>query len=486
MPDKYFGRSPKREFTLKPSSIYAPQREKLIFQEPETEREADSEPKDQVKNTPVVIRGERHPNFDVLPDEDEVDLNNIIAGQRFKNYKELCAALHEKEKTGTSKIAQLKRWERFFSYEREGQGYRITDIYETPQSPVSFSQYYDYLHKSLLFLFDSLRDKSQPSPDGGLVLSFSKSALMRYLGLVNGDYSSANVAALNKTAESIEKQAQEAIETGVPLYDLPSNKTAPLTEKEHWVDYFEKEFFKETNSFITGILERSLNKLEARRNLYYSKTFHLIDKAGNPRPAITKEKNTIYRIQSEVLRELGFSSETDAITHGQWKAYYDQTQKRVAKELNIHNYYNAYEITVIERTLERDIKALKAQGEEAFFVNGPALTLNSRVVNALRDKSAREVNKFVEGELAPCKKEAILRHCLAEKPQLSVKHFQEKIREAGNIYSDRNKTLIDLYVDLRGFEPSETDWKKRTGLDRYPPQEHTNVITTEEIVSESP
>lgn len=44
-----------------------------------------------------------------------MDLNNLV-GQTYK-YKELCALLGEKELGGDSKKAQLKRWERLFSWE---------------------------------------------------------------------------------------------------------------------------------------------------------------------------------------------------------------------------------------------------------------------------------------------------------------------------------------------------------------------------------
>lgn len=49
-------------------------------------------------------------------------------------YKELCQIMNDKERSGDSKRAQLKRWEQFFEWEKpKPQIYRVTNIYETPK-----------------------------------------------------------------------------------------------------------------------------------------------------------------------------------------------------------------------------------------------------------------------------------------------------------------------------------------------------------------
>ena len=50
-----------------------------------------------------------------------INTNALKTNQIFKNYKELCEYLDEPIKTGKSKQLQLKDWERYFSYEKEGQ-----------------------------------------------------------------------------------------------------------------------------------------------------------------------------------------------------------------------------------------------------------------------------------------------------------------------------------------------------------------------------
>ena len=61
-----------------------------------------------------------------------INTNALKTNQTFKNYKELCEYLDEPIKTGKSKQLQLKDWERYFSYEKEGKKVKYirgTDIY---------------------------------------------------------------------------------------------------------------------------------------------------------------------------------------------------------------------------------------------------------------------------------------------------------------------------------------------------------------------
>ncbi len=54
----------------------------------------------------------------------------IKRGQTFRNYKELCKYLEEKERTGSAKKAQLKRWGCLFAWHKEGQRIVIDEVYE--------------------------------------------------------------------------------------------------------------------------------------------------------------------------------------------------------------------------------------------------------------------------------------------------------------------------------------------------------------------
>ena len=63
----------------------------------------------------------------------ELYTSKLNANQTFKNYKELCAFLGEEPKKANSKKAQLKEWERYFSFDKVGQKIIITEVFSTPQ-----------------------------------------------------------------------------------------------------------------------------------------------------------------------------------------------------------------------------------------------------------------------------------------------------------------------------------------------------------------
>lgn len=59
--------------------------------------------------------------------------SKLYTNQIFKNYKELCNYINEEPKKANSKVAQLKEWERYFSFRKEGQKIIITEVFDTPK-----------------------------------------------------------------------------------------------------------------------------------------------------------------------------------------------------------------------------------------------------------------------------------------------------------------------------------------------------------------
>ena len=57
-------------------------------------------------------------------------MKKINEGQIFKNYKKLCEYLEEPVKTGKSKQLQLKDWNRFFNWHKEGNQFVVDKVYD--------------------------------------------------------------------------------------------------------------------------------------------------------------------------------------------------------------------------------------------------------------------------------------------------------------------------------------------------------------------
>ena len=61
-----------------------------------------------------------------------MNLENIQAGMRVPNYRKLCELLEESVEAGNSKKSQLRKWEQFFSYQKDKNTFIITEIYNVP------------------------------------------------------------------------------------------------------------------------------------------------------------------------------------------------------------------------------------------------------------------------------------------------------------------------------------------------------------------
>lgn len=61
-----------------------------------------------------------------------MNIKNLKEGQVVKNYKELCLLIEEENLAGNSKKSQLKEFERFIKYHKEGNKFVIEEIYEEP------------------------------------------------------------------------------------------------------------------------------------------------------------------------------------------------------------------------------------------------------------------------------------------------------------------------------------------------------------------
>ena len=72
----------------------------------------------------------------------KLDTNVIKKGQIFKNYKELCSYLGEPVyQGGKQRQLQLKDWERYFSYKKEGYKFIITEVFDTPKEKIDKRSY---------------------------------------------------------------------------------------------------------------------------------------------------------------------------------------------------------------------------------------------------------------------------------------------------------------------------------------------------------
>ncbi len=225
--------------------------------------------------------------------EKSLDTEKLYIGQTVKNYKEMCSLLGEEVTTGKGKIYQLKDWKRYFDYEKSGQSFTITEIYDTPlpvndkRSQGNNSIYVDYIMYLLMFYFSRREGNTEV---------FYKIQLYKLLGMVNSRYS-----------ERVFKNERDKI----------VDKLNSVTK------YDVIDFYKRVPPKLEKILFTALNNLKRRCLLEYFEEYEIIEEGiiGDASQRISRlatndEIKQIVDIKYEVLEHMGFND--------MWQVYYSK------------------------------------------------------------------------------------------------------------------------------------------------------------------
>lgn len=144
----------------------------------------------------------------------EIDTSKLVIGMIIKNYKEMCQLFEEEVKTGEAKKSQLKNWKRYFDWEKDGQKFIITDIYDTPLPKEDLrrkgnnSIYKNYIELILLQYL---------SKQEGYRKTFTKRNWLELLGMINNKYGKEPKNKLKQLDYSINDQE-------ITLFYIRSNK----------------------------------------------------------------------------------------------------------------------------------------------------------------------------------------------------------------------------------------------------------------------
>lgn len=109
------------------------------------------------------------------------DCSRLLSGMTVKNYKELCTLLGQPVLNGNAKKSQLREWERYFEYEKQGQAFYINYVRAAPMPTektykVRNGLYVGYIELLLLEYLTS---------NEGREVALTKKELYQLLGMAN-------------------------------------------------------------------------------------------------------------------------------------------------------------------------------------------------------------------------------------------------------------------------------------------------------------
>lgn len=210
----------------------------------------------------------------IVQDILSIDTSNLSIGMTIKNYKVLCELLGQQVKSGKSRKYQLEDFNRYFEWEKSGQAFVITDIYDTPLTKedkrrLGNNSIYVQCIEVILLQYLSKQE--------GYTRTFTKRMWWEMLGITNHKY--------GRVSEN------------------------QLKNLDYSVTQFEiKHFYQRCNKKLEQILFSALNSLKNRKLIMYEIQTVIVenDKNGKERYFLASDDDNknILQVERHVLHNI--------------------------------------------------------------------------------------------------------------------------------------------------------------------------------------
>lgn len=312
-------------------------------------------------------------------------IQELKEGQVIKNYKELCEVLGEKPKVGKSKQLQLKKFDRYFEYTREGNKYIITKIYDKKKKKEdnrggNNKVYVEDFER--LMIYNLYKDKSE-------MKLLSKNAIFKLMDLCNDNYivGRGNISKLSELLEVPKKSIYEFYDTnggkllGVVERNLKALRSKSLITYENVMCVAKEEVTIATNELNEPIIYKG--DLVKNINTVY-------------REATKEERQIIIKYEEDIKRELGAIDNKEVYLKGKWKEYKNKVEKKLCDSgMNIKYYFDSYRITYNHDRIERAYKELEL---DSIVEQDIKNDMNSKVVKSceksIKTRHTKSMNKI--------------------------------------------------------------------------------------------
>lgn len=313
-------------------------------------------------------------------------IENLKVGQVIKNYKSLCEILEiEAKKSGSnSHKAQLKEFNRYFEFEKQGHKYIITKIYENPKERIdnrmngNNTVFSDDIEKLILNILASSKDDT---------ITIARGQLYKALCMCNENYLLGR-SNISKLSEIIELPKSAIYE----FYDNNSSKLRDTVERNlrrlrsralitwnNTITVAVTEVEIEYNEFGEPIFDKRTKSIR-----YKTKTVHrLADKF---------EKKAILKYEHEVLKEMGIDTIQKVFLLGKWKYFKQQVEDKLRENnTNIDYYYDTYTITFNNEDVKNYVKKLSDNSIKDIKNN-----INYNMIESIKKSTMRRHNKAIK------------------------------------------------------------------------------------------
>lgn len=312
-----------------------------------------------------------------------MNLENICEGLIVKNYKEMCALLEETVKGGDSKKSQLKEWERYMAYHKEGNKFIVDEVYcesdikeKQDNRGLCNNAYGDDLKTLILCILAASENIDE--------LTIPTTLLLKQLHMVNVNY-------------SIGRRNQEKLSKLMCMDEIYIN-----------------EFYNTTHTNLQNSVETALKQLVKMKLIDWNIIKMVCKKKANFKinevneivigenmkpvytvkesyePATKEEGLFIMDVERLTLLEFGCDSVSEIFKSGRATEYYNKVNEIIRNKTNIIYYFNAYNITYNSKNI---FDKLSSMGVNASVLRS---NINKMVQDKMVDNAVKRNDKALD------------------------------------------------------------------------------------------
>lgn len=259
----------------------------------------------------------------------------------FKSYRSLCAFLGEEIKGGDSKKSQIKEWERYFQFHKDGNKFIIDEVYDEPREKEDGRVGAGVFSSQIQILLLNLLVESNE-----IEVNLSCTKLLTELKMVNDNY----VLALNNT-----KNFSDLIKINENIcYDV--------------INFEQKKLRNNLENALNGLANKGLIRY-TKRDMVHCEKIENENIICFDRLATKEEIAFLLKCQKDALNELGLETISQIYEKNLYQ-YFNILVKRNIKN-NKHNTDIVYGFVVyniiqlqdfVKYELEKEEKKLREQG----------------------------------------------------------------------------------------------------------------------------
>jgi hypothetical protein len=331
-----------------------------------------------------------------------MNLENLHEGLVIKNYKEMCNLLDEEVEAGNSKEAQLKKWRRYFDFEKLKNKFEITKIYEKPKVITA-----DSLKRQIYIKCIEMILMYELSTKTSYKCNYTKNQLFELLGMVNRNYARKHQGIVQKS--------------------LPDIKPWEI-----------KHFYLHSNQRLSKILFSALNSLRSRCLLEY-KEQKIIVQGSIHRTATAKEISDIVEIENIVLHEMGYDKKP------YWKIneFYNKVNERLNEMYGWDYTFNEYLLIFTAAHMIKDLPIVQREIKELLMNNKSSL--NQKIIDALQNQIAQNFKRNLEKSTIAWEEFLM---CDEADPDFESKQCSNRLCHYPDTYEENQIRLIDFMIEI--------------------------------------